>query len=133
MFIFNTILEDFDETKDKVHQHFKKNWKKYAAGAAGAVALGGAAYGANKLYNDHRINKMKETGDMRSSDAKTRSKEDSEEAQDKGWKKAHEELVQADKNPIGWGVKKLARDFPNNVEYMKWKAGQLKDKVMGED
>jgi hypothetical protein len=130
MFIFNLLMEDVQEVKDKVHQHFKKNWKRYAAGAAGAVALGGAAYGGHKLYNDHRIDNLKK--DLRSDEAKEITKKKTDDAVDKGYKIAGKELEYYKKNPTEYKVQKTIKDFPNNVEYMKWKAQQLKNKVIGE-
>lgn len=49
------IINESDDTKASggIKGHFKKHWKKYAAGAAGAAAIGGAAYLGHKkgLFN----------------------------------------------------------------------------------
>lgn len=49
------IINEADDPKASggIKGHFKKHWKKYAAGAAGAAAIGGAAYLGHKkgLFN----------------------------------------------------------------------------------
>lgn len=60
------IINEADDPKTSgggIKGHFKKHWKKYAAGAAGAAAIGGAAYLGHKkgLFNGKSASNVTKT------------------------------------------------------------------------
>jgi hypothetical protein len=129
MLTFSTIFETVQEVKKDI----KKNWKTYAKHAGAFLGSAALGYGAYKLghglYTDHKINQLKQ--DIRSDETKEKDQKDSKEAIEKGYKQSKEQLEYDKQHPTEWKIRKAKEDFPNNVEYGKWKAKQLKEKITG--